>query len=146
MRKDDAPIVIEQTINASIETVWNAITQVDQMRQWYFENIPSFKPEVGFETRFDVQNEDRHFLHVWTVTEVVAMKLIKYDWKYEGYPGDSFVVFELFTQDDLTKVRLAHHVLESFPDDIPEFQRESGVAGWTYFVKVRLKEFLETNN
>ena len=70
MRKEDEPIVVEQTFNASIETVWNAITDIDQMRQWYFENIPSFEPKVGFETQFNVQCQGRDFLHMWKVTEL----------------------------------------------------------------------------
>ena len=96
MRKDDDPVVVEQTYRASVDTVWNAITQVDQMRQWYFDNIPSFKPEVGFETQFNVRCEGRGFLHVWTVTKVAPPRFIECNWKYEGYPGDSFVVFEPF--------------------------------------------------
>jgi hypothetical protein len=43
----------------------------------------------------------------------------------------------------LTKLRLTAQVLEDFPEDIPEFKRESGVEGWTYFIKKSLKEFLE---
>jgi len=146
MRKDEEPIIVEQTYNTSIDTVWNALTEIDQMRQWYFEKIPSFKPEVGFETKFNVQSQDRNFLHMWKVTEVVSLKKLKYNWKYEGYPGDSFVVFELFKQDDMTKLRLTHEVQESFPEDIPEFKRESGVKGWTFFIKQSLKEFLEKNH
>jgi uncharacterized protein YndB with AHSA1/START domain len=34
MRKDDEPIIVEQTFNTSIETVWDAITKVERMRQW----------------------------------------------------------------------------------------------------------------
>ena len=146
MRKDEDPIVVEQTYDASLDIVWNALTEIDQMRQWYFETIPSFKPEVGFETKFNVQSQDRNFLHMWKVTEVVSLKKLKYNWKYEGYPGDSFVVFELFKQDDMTKLRLTHEVQESFPEDIPEFKRESGVKGWTFFIKQSLKEFLEKNH
>ena len=145
MRKNDEPIIIEQTFHRSIETVWNAITVIEQMRQWYFENIPSFEPEVGFETQFNVQSQDRNFLHVWKVTEVVPLKMITYNWKYKGYPGDSYVMFELFKQNNLTKLRLTHQVQESFPEDIPEFARESGVEGWTFFISKRLKEFLEKN-
>jgi len=143
MRKNDEPVIVEQTFNTTIDTVWNSITEIGQMRQWYFENIPSFKPEVGFETQFNVQSQDRNFLHKWKVTEVVPLKMITYIWKYEGYPGDSFVVFELFKQDSLTKLRLTHQVRESFPGDIPEFSRESCVDGWNFFVRKSLKEFLE---
>jgi uncharacterized protein YndB with AHSA1/START domain len=126
-----------------MEAVWSAITEIDQMRQWYFENIPSFKPEVGFETQFNVESQERNFLHLWKVTEAVPLKKIKYTWKFEGYPGDSFVVFELFEHNNGTKLRLSTEVLEDFPADIPEFKRESGVAGWTFFIKKSLKEFLE---
>ena len=116
------------------------------MCQQYFENIPSFKPEDGFETQFNVQSQERNFLHMWKVTEVVPLKKISYNWKYENYPGDSFVVFELFKQNNMTKLRLTHQVLENFPEDIPEFLRESGVEGWTFFIKKSLKEFLEKNH
>jgi uncharacterized protein YndB with AHSA1/START domain len=145
MKKNEEPIIIEQDFHASVETVWNAITEIDQMRQWYFQNIPSFKPEVGFETQFNVQSQDRNFLHMWKVTEVVPLQKISYKWKYKDYPGDSLLVFELFKQNNLTKLKLTHQVVESFPQDIPEFARESGVEGWTFFIKKSLKDFLEKN-
>lgn len=79
MRIDEAPIVVDQWFAASIEAVWSAITDIDEMRQWYFDNIPGFKPEVGFETQFTVFNEGRVFPHLWTVTEVVPLGKIAYD-------------------------------------------------------------------
>lgn len=143
MRKEDEPVVVEQIFDRPSDVVWNAITRIDQMRQWYFPNIPAFKAEVGFETRFNVQNEGRDFLHLWKVTEVVPKKKLVYDWRFEGYAGDSFVVFELFEQDNSTKLKLTCHVRESFPQDVPEFKRESCVAGWDYFIRKSLKEYLE---
>ncbi len=41
MKDAKEPIVVEQTFNTSINNVWNAITKVDQMRKWFFENIES---------------------------------------------------------------------------------------------------------
>lgn len=146
MQTNDEPIIVEQTFNVSIDDVWQSITSIDKMRQWYFENIPAFKPEVGFETQFNVQSQDRIFRHMWRVTDVVPRKLISYVWKYEGYQGDSVVMFELSEQKNSTKLRLTHRVLEDFPEDIPEFARESGVDGWAFFIKKRLKEFLEQGN
>ena len=145
MSDTNEPIIVEQTFNASINDVWNAITMVGQMKQWFFENIESFKPEVGFETQFNVQSQNRNFLHLWKLTEVVSMKKITYSWKYGGIPGDSFVVFELVEQNDQTKLRLTHTVMESFPEDIPEFSRQSGIEGWNYFIRKSLKEFLESH-
>jgi uncharacterized protein YndB with AHSA1/START domain len=54
MRTDEAPVVVEETFNAPIASVWNAITVADMMRQWFFDNIPAFEPVVGFKTRFTV--------------------------------------------------------------------------------------------
>lgn len=143
MNKNDKPIIVEQTFETSIDTVWNSITEVEQMRQWFFDNIPSFKPEVGFETQFNIESQGRNFLHLWKVTEVVHQKKITYNWKYEGYPGNSFVMFEIWREDNLTMLKLTHIVQESFPEDIPEFTRESGIAGWTYFIQKSLKDYLE---
>jgi uncharacterized protein YndB with AHSA1/START domain len=113
------------------------------MRSWFFENIPAFKPEVGFETGFDVQSQRRNFHHLWRVTEVIPNRKLTYQWKYREYPGDSFVTFELSTEDGKTKLTLTALVVEDFPDDIPEFRRESCLAGWTYFIQDRLKTFLD---
>jgi uncharacterized protein YndB with AHSA1/START domain len=143
MRINEEPIIVEQTFEEENDTVWDSITRVDLMRKWYFDNIPSFEPEVGFETQFNVVSGGRNFLHLWKVTEVVPRKKIIYNWKYDGYPGDSLVTFELFIQDHLTKLRLTHKVQESFPEDIPEFSRESCIGGWEFFIKKSLKEYLE---
>jgi uncharacterized protein YndB with AHSA1/START domain len=128
MKSNEEPIIIEQTFNRPVEIVWNSITDIKLMRQWYFDNIPSFKPEVGFE---------------WKVTEVIPLKLIKYNWRYEDYFGDSHVIFELFKQNTSTLLRLTHIVNEDFSDDIPEFSRESGLQGWTYFIKESLVKYIE---
>ncbi|MCK5088236.1 MAG: SRPBCC domain-containing protein [Melioribacteraceae bacterium] len=145
MSDTNEPIIVEQTFNTSINNVWNAITKVDQMRKWFFENIESFKPEVGFATQFSVQSQNRSFLHIWKLTEVVPLKKIIYNWKYGGYSGDSFVMFELFEQQNRTKLRLTHEGIESFPKNIPEFSRESCTVGWNYFIRNSLKKFLEKN-
>jgi len=125
--------------------VWAALTDVDLMRQWFFDNIVSFKPEVGFTTEFVVYNEGRNFTHLWKITEVISNQKIVYNWKYKEYPGDSFVTFELFEDDNDVTLTLSTKVVENFPDDIPEFKRESGINGWNYFIKERLKQFLEEN-
>lgn len=77
------------------------------------------------------------------MTEVEPLKKIAYNWKYDGYQGDSEVVFELFEMENSTKLKLTYRVLESFPEGIPEFERESGVKGWQFFISKSLKEYLE---
>ncbi len=135
-------VIVEQTFQNSPEEVWMAITSLDQMQQWFFPNIESFKPEVGFETTFNVTVEDRNFLHLWKIIEVIPMKRITYNWKYGGYSGDSEVLFDLFNQNGLTTVKLSHQVIVPFPTGIAAFSRSSCLEGWNYFIKKRLVEYL----
>lgn len=146
MKNLDEPIVIEQTFEASVEKLWNAITEVTQMKKWFFENIKTFKPEEGFETRFIVENKGRIFPHLWKITKVEPHKKIIYNWRYEGYTGDSFVTFELSEIENGSQLTLIHQITENFPEDIPEFRRESCIGGWNWFIKQNLKNYLKEKN
>ncbi len=137
------PIVVEQTFNAPIAVVWKAISDKDQMRQWFFDPIAEFEPKIGFETQFNVRCDDRDFPHLWKVTDVVPETRIVYDWRYSGYPGISSVVWELSETPNGTKLKLTHEGHETFPQDDSVFSRESGQAGWEYFLHQSLKAFLE---
>ena len=136
------PVFIESSFNTSIENLWEAITVKDQMRQWFFENIPSFNPEEGFQTQFNVESNGRIFLHQWKVMKVILKKKLMISWMYGGYPGESLVIFDLMTENRLAKLQLTHEGIETFPDNIPEFERESCEKGWNYFIKKQLKDFL----
>lgn len=136
------PIVIERTFDAPIEKVWRAITDKDQMKQWYFD-IAEFKSKVGYEFRFLGGDEGRSYAHVCKITEVAVDKRLSYSWQYEKYEGNSFVTFELFAEGDKTKLKLTHEGLEIFPMNNPDFAKESFVAGWTYIIGTSLKEFAE---
>lgn len=139
------PIIVEQVFNSSPERIWKAITEKDQMIQWFFDNIESFVPETGFKTQFNVKSGGRDFLHLWELKVVVPYQEITYHWKYEGYPGESTVTFELIKQNDQTLLRLTHAGNEGFPQDIPEFSRQSCYGGWDYFICQRLKAYLDGN-
>lgn len=141
----DKPVIVTQAFKNSIEMVWNAITDVDQMPQWFFEQIESFEPTIGFKTQFVIQNKDRVFTHLWKITEVIPNKKIVYNWNYKEYTGDSFVTFELAESNNQVALKLTHTVTEEFPDTIPEFSRESCLGGWNYFIGERLKAYLNKN-
>ena len=76
--------------------------------------------------------------------EVEINKRISYNWKYEGYDGDSFVHFELFPDGEGTKVKLTTEIIEDFPQDIPEFKIESCIGGWKYFINKSLPQYIES--
>jgi uncharacterized protein YndB with AHSA1/START domain len=136
------PFVIEKIYNAPVERVWKAITDRDQMKQWYFD-IAAFKPEVGFEFTFNGGKEGRVYVHLCKVTEVIPKKKLKHSWAYEGYEGKSFVTWELFEEGNSTRVKLTHEGLETFPQNNPDFAKENFVQGWTYILGTSLKNYFE---
>jgi len=135
-------VVVNQDFEASIETLWSAITEHDQMIQWFFENIPAFKPEVGFKTQFLIENEARKFTHLWEIVEVIPNQKIVYNWKYDEYGGEGLVFFELIENGKGSTLRLTNRWLGEFSQNIPEFSRESCLGGWEYFINGRLKKYL----
>ncbi len=144
MKKSEPPVIVEHTLNANIEQVWSAITEIEHMTKCFFDNIPAFEPVTGFETQFSVKTKERKFPHLWKVIEVNRPDKISYNWRYDGYEGDSNVHFELFANIDKTLIRLTTEVIEDFLDDIPEFRRESCVGGWNYFIKGNLPKYIDS--
>ncbi len=134
-------VVIERTFNAPVERVWKALTDVDEMRQWYFD-VKEFRPEVGSEFEFVVEHEGMTYHHLCRVTEVIPQKKVAYTWRYKGHEGDSLVTFELFADGDKTRLKLTHAGLETFPKT-PAFARKNFVEGWTSLIGTELKQFLE---
>jgi len=143
MGQINTPIIVDETFNFPVKRIWKAITDPTEMRQWFFNNIPSFEPYVGFETEFNVQSESRNFYHLWKLIEVIPNRKIKYRWCYKNIKGEGFVTFELFPVDKKTLLRVTNEGLETFPQDIPEFSRESCEAGWKYFITESLKAYIE---
>ena len=134
-------VVIERTFNAPVGRVWKALTDVEEMRQWYF-NLKQFKAEVGFEFEFVVEHEGTTYHHLCKVTEVIPQKKLAYTWRYKGHEGDSLVTFELFADGDETRLKLTHQGLETFPKTAA-FARKNFEAGWTAIIDSELKQFLE---
>ena len=140
---EKAQIVLERTYNAPIERVWKAITDIDQMKQWYMP-LSDFRPAVGFETKFTIEHEGNVWPHLWKVTEVIPNKKISYEWRYEGFPGNSLVTFELKPAGAGTHITLTHTGLETFQGDkYPGLAPENFNKGWTELIGKLLKEFVE---
>lgn len=139
---ETTPFTIERTFQAPVEKVWKAITDKDQMREWYFD-LAEFKPEVGFEFQFYGGSEEEQYMHKCRIIAAEVNKKLAYSWVYENYPGYSVVTFELFPEGDKTRVKLTHEGLESFPQDKKDFAKSSFSAGWTDIIGNSLKNYLE---
>ena len=134
-------VIVERILNAPVTRVWNALTDVDQMREWYFD-LKEFKPQAGFEFEFSVEHEGTTYHHLCRVTEVIPEKKIAYTWRYKSEPGDSLVTIELFAEGDNTRLKLTHTGIESFPRT-PAYARKNFEQGWTAIIGTELKQFVE---
>ena len=135
-------VIIERTFNAPVARVWKALTDVDEMRQWYFD-LKEFKPEVGFEFEFVVEHEGMTYHHLCRITESIPQKKIAYTWRYKGEAGDSLVTFELLAEGDKTRLKLTHTGLDTFPKT-PAYARENFEKGWTQIIGTELRQFVES--
>ena len=136
------PFVIERTFNASPDKVWKAISDKDEMKQWYFD-LPDFKPELGCEFRFYGGEEGKkQYLHICVVTEVTLGKKLTYSWRYDGYAGISYVTFELFAEGNTTRLKLTHAGLETFSADESAFAQRNFEMGWTEIIGTSLAGYL----
>lgn len=136
-----SPIIVERTLNAPADAIWAALTDRDKMKDWYFD-LEKFVPEVGFEFRFEGGPPEKSYLHICKVTEVIPNKKIAYTWRYDGYPGNSLVTFELFAEGDKTRLKLTHAGLETFGTENPHLAPHNFEAGWNDIINRSLVEYL----
>jgi uncharacterized protein YndB with AHSA1/START domain len=141
---NENPVIIEETFSVAAEKIWNAITDKNEMKEWYFD-LEYFKPEIGFEFRFLGGPDDgKQYLHICEITDVEPLKVLAYNWRYDGYPGNTNVKFEISEISSTeTKLRLSHSGLESFPADNPDFAKGNFEEGWKSIICTSLKNYLE---
>lgn len=138
------PLIVERTYNAPIEKVWKAITDRDQMKEWYFE-LEEFKAEKGFKFQFTGGDENVQYLHECEILVSEPPNKLSYSWSYPDYTGYSVLTWELFDEgNNKTRLKLSHEGLESFPQENPNFRTQSFSDGWNYFVNEALASFVET--
>lgn len=137
------PLILERTYRAPIARVWTAITDRDQMRQWYFE-LEEFKAEKGFKFQFSCEDQEVNYLHACEVLVSDPPNKLSYSWTYPEYKGYSVLTWELFDEgDNRTRLKLTHEGLESFPQENPNFRIESFKGGWNHFLNEALPAFVE---
>jgi uncharacterized protein YndB with AHSA1/START domain len=137
------PFVIERVFAASPEKLWKAITDKNEMKQWYFD-LGEFRPEVGFTFRFEGGPDHKTYIHICEVTEVIPLKKLTYSWRYEGYEGISYVTWELFPEEKGTRLKLTHAGLETFPVSNPDLAPGNFAEGWKDIIGNQLRKYLDT--
>lgn len=159
-----SPIIVEITAKTPLRKAWQALTDKQQMKEWYFD-IPDFIPEVGTTFNFYEPGEERKYHHRCTILELEPEKRLVHTWTHPGHSkGVTTLKWELSpaelrsdneipssekfseTQHSTTaavKIRLTHEGIENLSDAGPDFTRENYEAGWNEIVGELLKNFLE---
>ena len=137
-----SPLVKEVILDAPVDRVWKAITDRDEMKQWYFD-LKEFRPEPGFKFEFYGGEEGKQFLHLCTIKEVEVNKKLVHTWTYETHPeAETLLTWDLFPEGNTTRLRLTHEGLEKLPQD-SDFAKDNFVQGWNEILDSSLKNYVE---
>ena len=135
-------LTLVRRIKASPARVWAAITQPEQMVQWWgpdagptLSAVADVRPGGRFSVVFRLLNGDEHN-PTGVYQEVVPEKTLVFTWEWADAPErESLVTFRLAPFDGGTELTLIH---EGLPD---EAAHKSHEAGWNGFLE-KLSVFL----
>jgi uncharacterized protein YndB with AHSA1/START domain len=131
---------------ATVQTVWDALTIADLMKDWYFD-LQEFVPEIGYEFQFlGGDTNGTQYNHLCVITEAIPLRKLAYSWKYEGYEGLSIVHFKLLDEEGKTRLDFLHEGVSSFPSSNPAFAVHNFEVGWTHFIENALPYYLNKFN
>ena len=133
-----APLVLEQAVNASVERVFAAWTQPEQIAQWYGPETMrvgehAFDVRVGGAYRVAFEGENGTFVLSGAYTDVSPPNRIGFTWAWVDDNGDrgpeSNVMVEIEAVSEGALVRITHTAL---PD---AEARNEHAKGWGSMLK-----------
>ncbi len=138
------PVRINYLLNAPAEKVWQAITNKEAMKEWYFD-IPDFEMEIGRVFNFYEPGEKKQYHHRCEILDIIPHKRLKHTWTHPTHSNAvTEVIWELVVEEgNKTRVFLTHDGLEKLIDAGPDFTRENYLSGWHQIVGESLKNFVE---
>ena len=137
-------VKVEKVYDASVQTIWKAITDKSEMRKWYFDFSEDWKPEVGHEWDWWAGPSDgEKWHHHGKMLEVIPDKKLSHTWEYPGYSGTSTVTWELFPEGNKTRLVLTHVFNVPFDRTVDALRKENFAEGWNQLVDIALSEYLE---
>lgn len=137
------PITVQYKINAPLEKAWNALTDKNEMKSWYFD-IRDFVLETGKEFNFYEPGEAKKYHHQCRILEIVPNRKLKHTWSYPEFSDAvTTVTWELQEEGSGTLVTLTHDNIEGFDGLGENFSRKSFTEGWNGIIGQSMKNYLE---
>jgi uncharacterized protein YndB with AHSA1/START domain len=138
-------LTLEKMYKAPVDKVWKAITDREQLKQWYFDFPEDFKLETGYQFDWHAGPPGgKQWLHRGKMMEIIESKKLVHTWEYPGYSGTSTVIWELIPMDkNTTKLIFTHQFNVPFDTKEEALRRENFAAGWNHIINTGLVEFLK---
>lgn len=137
------PVIVNRIFPVNPELLWCALTEKERLKEW-FVGLDEFRAEVGFRFSFSGgPSEDRQYLHLCAITQAIPNQLLAFSWEYDGYPGCTFVSFNLTRNGSGTLLTLSHTGLDTFPAENPDFAHENFSEGWNDIINISLNEYIK---
>ena len=116
----------ETIFSHNIDTVWNAITNADEISTWFL--AADFKPETGYKYTFKSKTD--HCQPIFgEVKEATPYKLV-YTWVVTGTLAITTVTWQLETTENGTKLYLEHSGISNYKGETAIEMFNSFNGGW----------------
>jgi uncharacterized protein YndB with AHSA1/START domain len=123
------PVQRSAVIAVVRERVWRAITEPEQISQWFDGSMKwDFRLAAGETIRLSVNGE-----HIGdaTIAVVEPPERFAFRWMPEpGNPAESLVTFLLETVSEGTRVTVTEAGFEALPDNVRQRRRDMNAQGW----------------
>ncbi len=129
------------TIKAPAGKIWEAITNYNQMKEWYFD-IPDFELKEGASFNFYESGNTKKFHHQCVIKKIQPSKKLSHTWTYPDFSsGESIVTWLFAEENDHTIVTLQHSGIENLSDGGRKFSPVNFQTGWDGLL-VMLKNYM----
>ncbi|MEQ9618770.1 MAG: SRPBCC domain-containing protein [Deltaproteobacteria bacterium] len=136
------PIRKEIIVNASIEKVWDFITDSEKLAKWLMPNDFELKPNKKF--TFTCEGHDCGVDTIrCEIREIIPYEKLVYTWNTDQFEIETLVTIEIQKLGEKTKVTLIHSGWDKLgPEE--RIIRDEYDGGWEGFIMDELKAALET--
>lgn len=146
---DDAPenkhiIELFITVKSSIAEIWNAITDSDELENWWGDDV-TLEPRVGGKFSEPWEDDDRNKqLASGKVLAVTNQKEITFTWKEQDWEKGAKTQCTISIEDKgkYREISLTHSGWETLPPDKQKQMMKDFKIGWNYHLK-ELQAYLE---
>ena len=131
-------------IEASVERVWDAVTNQERLRDWFNADM-RLDARPGGRVEFAGVNGNEPYRLAGAITEFDPPRRLTWEWDSvpARWPAPTLLTIELTEQDATVRVDMRHHGWERLPEPDRAAAFEAFRQRWTGDELIPLKELVE---